>query len=59
MMLNLNFLKAIDAANSELRARNEQRLKEAKEKMGAKYLLHPDNAMTRAKFVKIEKVISR
>lgn len=27
----------------ELRERNEKRLQEAKEKMGAKWLLHPDN----------------
>lgn len=56
MMLNLNFLKAIDTANAELRARNEHRLREAKEKMGAKYLLHPDNAMSKEKYAKIVKV---
>lgn len=27
----------------ELRARNEVRLKEVKEKLGTKWLLHPDN----------------
>lgn len=27
----------------ELRERNEKRLQEAKEKLGAKWLLHPDN----------------
>jgi hypothetical protein len=28
----------------ELRDRNETRLKEAKEKLGSKWLLHPDNS---------------
>jgi hypothetical protein len=31
----------------ELRQRNEQRLKEAKEKLGAKWLLHPNNKKSR------------
>ena len=31
----------------ELRLRNEQRLKEAKEKMGSRYLLHPANKIVR------------
>jgi hypothetical protein len=33
----------------ELRARNEVRLKEAKEKLGVKWLLHPDNKKTRVR----------
>lgn len=49
----------IDAANVELRARNEERLKAAKEAMGKKWLLHPENAMSREKFRKIEKVVSK
>lgn len=28
----------------ELRVRNEARLKDAKEKLGSKWLLHPDNS---------------
>jgi len=32
-----------------LRARNEIRLKEAKEKMGSKWLLHPDNQAKKVK----------
>ena len=32
-----------------LRARNELRLKEAKEKMGSKWLLHPDNQVKKVK----------
>lgn len=32
---------------NELRERNEQRLKEAKEKLGSKYLLHPANRVKR------------
>jgi uncharacterized protein (DUF1330 family) len=31
----------------DLQARNEARAKEAIEKMGAKYLCHPDNAVTK------------
>lgn len=31
----------------ELRLRNEQRLREAKEKMGSRYLLHPSNKVVR------------
>lgn len=34
-------LRAIDAANAELRARNEARLIEAKIALGEKYVLHP------------------
>ena len=49
---------AIDEASAELRARNEERLRAAKEAMGTKWLLHPNNAMSRAKFKKIEKVNS-
>lgn len=33
----------------ELRARNEQRIKEAKEKMGVRYLLHPANKVMKRK----------
>jgi hypothetical protein len=32
---------------NELRARNEERLVEAKEKLGTKYLLHPNNQVKR------------
>lgn len=32
-----------DKYMKELRERNEIRLKEAKEKLGTKWLLHPDN----------------
>lgn len=37
-------LRAIDAVNAELRARNEARIAEAKAALGKKYLLHPDNS---------------
>ena len=40
----LHALRAIDVANSELRGRNEARVAAIKVSMGAKYLLHPDNA---------------
>lgn len=33
-----------------LRARNEIRLKEAKEKLGTKWLLHPENKVVKIKF---------
>lgn len=33
-----------------LQQRNEVRLAEAKEKLGAKYLLHPSNHITKRKF---------
>ena len=46
-------LRAIDAANAELRARNEARLFEFKESMGTKYLLHPDNAPKRQEYVHV------
>jgi hypothetical protein len=32
---------------TELRQRNEERLKEAKEKLGVKWLLHPDHQIQR------------
>ena len=54
----LNALMKIDQSNRELIERNAQRLQEAKEKMGRKYLLHPENAMSREKFKKIEKVMA-
>lgn len=54
----LKTFMAIDEQSAELRARNEERLKAAKEAMGTKWLLHPANAMSRAKFKKIEKVTS-
>lgn len=34
----------------ELRKRNEERLRAAKEQLGTKYLLHPDNQITKKKF---------
>lgn len=37
-------LRAIDAVNAELRARNEERLKAVKEAMGERYVLHPANS---------------
>ena len=56
--LSMTALKAIDVANSELIQRNAERLKQAKEAMGTKYLLHPANAMSKEKFRKIAKVTS-
>lgn len=35
-----------------LRQRNAERLEEIKRKMSTKYLLHPENKITRAKFRK-------
>lgn len=49
---------SIDQLNKELRERNEIRLKAAKIALGEKYLLHPNNQMSRAKFEKIQKVTS-
>jgi hypothetical protein len=49
-------LCTIDEINVELQQRNNLRLVEAKEKMGKTYLLHPENAMSRAKFQAISKV---
>lgn len=37
----------VDKRLQELRERNEARLKEAKDKLGTKYLLHPANHITR------------
>jgi hypothetical protein len=54
----LKSLNAVDQATAELRERNAIRLQEAKDKLGKKYLLHPDNAMSREKFQKIAKVTS-
>lgn len=55
---SLEALKRIDVANAELAARNAERLAAAKQAMGRKYLLHPENAMSREKFVQISKVTS-
>lgn len=55
----LLLLRAIDEANKELRERNEIRLKAAKEAMGAKYLLHPDNAMSKEKFRKMSRIVMK
>lgn len=38
-----------DQQIQELRERNEKRLKEVKESMGTKYLLHPQNTRSRLK----------
>ena len=41
---------AFDKVNmDELRSRNEQRIKVAKEKMGTRYLLHPANRVQKRK----------
>lgn len=45
----MNQISKLEQELLELRARNEARLKEAKERMGAKYLLHPDNRVKRIK----------
>lgn len=39
-----------EVAMQELQTRNEERLRQAKEKLGAKYLLHPSNQITKRKF---------
>lgn len=56
--LSMTALKAIDEVNRDLILRNEERLKQAKEALGTKYLLHPSNAMSREKFRKISRVTS-
>lgn len=43
----MNQISKLEQELLELRARNEARLKETKERMGAKYLLHPDNRVKR------------
>lgn len=53
---SIEALQKIDEANKELRERNAQRLAEAKQAMGRKYLLHPENAMSREKYSAISKV---
>ncbi len=40
----LHALRTVDELNADLRARNEARVAAIKVSMGAKYLLHPDNA---------------
>ena len=45
----MNHISKLEQELLELRARNEVRLKEAKERMGTKYLLHPDNRVKRIK----------
>ena len=57
--VRMQTLMAIDEANKELRERNEVRLKAAKEAMGAKYLLHPDNQMSKEKFRKMSKIVAK
>lgn len=52
----LKALRCVDQATLELRERNAQRVAAMKEEMGRKYLLHPDNAMTKNKFKKIERI---
>lgn len=47
---------SIDQLNKELRERNEIRLQAAKVALGEKYLLHPNNQMSREKFQKIQRV---
>lgn len=42
--------KMTDQEIIELRQRNEERLRVAKEQMGDKYLLHPSNQITKRKF---------
>ncbi len=53
---SIEALQKIDEANKELRERNAQRLAEAKQAMGRKYLLHPEKAMSREKYSAISKV---
>ena len=48
-----------DQEIDELRARNEQRLKEVKEKMGERWLLHPANKMTKEKCREVVKHTNR
>ena len=43
-------LRAIDAVNAELRARNEARLAAFKVSMGEKYVLHPANSPQKNKY---------
>ena len=42
-----------DESLQELQARNELRAKQIIEQMGSKYLCHPSNFVTKAKFKKV------
>ena len=41
----------------EIRARNAERVEEAKKRLGNRYLCHPDNFVTREKFRKIQRTL--
>lgn len=48
-----------DQEIDELRLRNEKRLKEVKERMGERWLLHPANQMTKEKWKKVVKTTNK
>jgi hypothetical protein len=48
-------LRDVDKDTQELRERNEQRVKEIKERMGKKFVLHPDNAPRKNRYKKVLK----
>jgi hypothetical protein len=50
-------LRTLDAATTEIRERNAQRVAEMKERMGRKYVLHPDNAPKKSKYRKVLKAV--
>ena len=50
-------LRNIDTATQDLRERNAQRVAEAKQRMGVKYVLHPDNAPRKSKYRKVLKAV--
>ena len=47
-----NYLSELEKQLSEVRERNAQRIQEAKERLGTKYLCHPDNHVKRQKELK-------
>lgn len=48
-----------DQEIDDLRKRNAIRLQEVKDRMGAKWLLHPENQMTKEKWKKVVKTTNK
>ena len=59
MMIDQEILMRMEETQSmkELRERNELRLKEAKEKLGERWLLHPNNTQQRVTKVDANRAI--
>lgn len=54
----IDALMTLDEFNKDLLDRNAERLRKMKEQMGKKYVLHPDNAMTKEKFKLIKMALA-